>query len=42
LALQTSVLVDFAYILHVKLSGKRSLSSRNRHLNVRSVDSLVK
>jgi hypothetical protein len=42
LALQTSVLVDFAYILHLKLSGKRSLSSRNRHLNVRSVDSLVK
>jgi len=40
-ALQTSVLVDFAYILHIKLSGKRSLSDRNPHLTARSVSFLA-
>ena len=41
-ALRTSALVDFAYVFHVKLSGKRSLSLRNPHLIVRSVDSLAR
>jgi hypothetical protein len=36
-ALQTSILVDFAYILYIKLSGKWSLSPRNRNLVARSV-----
>jgi hypothetical protein len=40
-ALQTSALVDFAYVLHIKLSGKRSLSARNPHLTARSVRSLA-
>jgi len=40
-ALQTSSLVDFAYILYIKLSGKRSLSARNPHLTVRSVSFLA-
>jgi hypothetical protein len=40
-ALQTSVLVDFAYMLHIKLSGKRSLSARNPHLTARSVSLLA-
>jgi hypothetical protein len=40
-ALQTSILVDFAYILHIKLSGKRSLSDRNPHLTARSVSFLA-
>jgi hypothetical protein len=41
-ALQASVLVNFAYMFYTELSGKRSLSSRNPHLTVRSVDSLAK
>ena len=40
-ALQTSALVDFAYMLHIKLSGKRSLSDRNPHLTARSVSFLA-
>jgi predicted ATPase len=40
-ALQTSALIDFAYILHIKLSGKRSLSGRNPHLTARSVSFLA-
>jgi hypothetical protein len=36
-ALQTSAFVDLAYMLHIKLSGKRSLSARNPHLTARSV-----
>lgn len=40
-ALQTSVFVDFAYILYIKLSGKRSLSARNPHLTARSVNLLA-
>jgi hypothetical protein len=39
--LQTSALVDFAYMFYVELSGKRSLSSRNPHLTVRTVESLA-
>jgi hypothetical protein len=41
-ALQRSVLVDFAYMFYIELSGKWSLSSRNPHLRARSVDSLAK
>ena len=41
-ALQTSALVNFAYMFYIELSGKWSLSSRNPHLTVRSVESLVK
>jgi len=40
--LQTSVLVDFAYMFYIELSGKWSLSSRNPHLTARSVDLLAK
>jgi hypothetical protein len=40
-ALQGSELVDFAYMLHIKLSGKRSLSARNPHLTARSVSLLA-
>jgi hypothetical protein len=40
-ALQTSSLVDFAFVIYIKLSGKWSLSGRNPHLTVRSVSSLV-
>jgi hypothetical protein len=40
-ALQTSALVDFAYFLHIKLSGKWSFSARNPHLTARSVSSLA-
>jgi hypothetical protein len=40
-ALQTTALVDLAYFLHIKLSGKRALSARNPHLTVRSVGSLT-
>jgi SAM-dependent methyltransferase len=40
-ALQTSALVDFAYMVHIKLSGKRSLSGRNPHLTARSLRFLV-
>lgn len=40
-ALQRSALVDFAYMFYIELSGKRSLSSRNPHLTVRSVDSIA-
>jgi hypothetical protein len=40
-ALQRSALVDFAYILHIKLSGERSLSARNPHLIARSVSFLT-
>jgi hypothetical protein len=40
-ALQTSALVDFAFVIYIKLSGKWSLSGRNPHLTVRSVSSLV-
>lgn len=39
--LQTSDLLDFAYMVHIKLSGKRSLSARNPHLTERSVSVLV-
>ena len=41
-ALQNSALVDFAYMFYIKISGKRSLSSRNPHLTVRSVESLAR
>jgi hypothetical protein len=41
-ALQASVLVDFAYMFYIELSGEWSLSSRNPHLTPRSVDSLAK
>ena len=41
-ALQTSTLVDFAYMFYIELSGKWSLSSRNPHLIERSVESLAK
>lgn len=40
-ALQSSALVDFAYFLHIKLSGKLSLSARNPHLTAHSVSSLA-
>jgi hypothetical protein len=40
-ALQTSALVDFAFFIYIKMSGKWSLSGRNPHLTVRSVSSLV-
>ena len=40
-ALQTSALVDFAYFLHIKLSGKWSLSARNPYLTERSVSTLA-
>lgn len=40
-ALQRSSLVDLAYVLYIKLSGKWSLSVRNPHLSVRSVNSLT-
>jgi hypothetical protein len=40
-ALQTSALVDFAFFLYIKLSGKWSLSARNPQLTARSVSLLV-
>jgi hypothetical protein len=40
-ALQSSALVDFAYMFYIELSGKWSLSSRNPHLTERSVGSLA-
>ncbi len=40
-ALQSSGFVDFAYFLHVKLSGKRALSARNPHLTARSISLLA-
>lgn len=40
-ALQRSDLLDFAYILYIKLSGKLALSARNPHLIARSVRSLA-
>lgn len=40
-ALQRSVLVDFAYMFYIELSGKWSLSSRNPHLTARSVASEI-
>jgi hypothetical protein len=40
-ALRTSGLVDLAFILYIKVSGKWSLSARNPHLTARSVDSLA-
>ncbi len=40
-ALQASALVDFAFVIYIKMSGKWSLSGRNPHLTVRSVSSLV-